>query len=186
MATSLAQLEQFKQVDQQRLKTLLSELDQYIRLLMTEKIGKKIQQNDFLKQLRLQLSNPGGPCTHKSPSYQLWLQSPAETRIKHLQTWRQEFMALENIVYLILKITRESAQSQIIRCDNGFYHQTLDPALPCELVRIGIDADLQIFPEISAGKHRLSIRLMQPNFLGNGKASQVLRPEKIELICCRV
>lgn len=185
MSATLTRLETLPNVDTERLRALLKSIDNHINFLLHSKIAEKTRHNDFLKHLRLQLNNPGGPCHYKSPSYQLWLELSAEQRLQHLKIWREEYVALEDLVNTILKITRESAKMQSVECKEGFHHQTLDPHLPCEIVRVGIPSDLMIYPEISAGKHRLSIRLLRPDFLETGRAVQITEPVNIALYCCR-
>lgn len=185
MTATLNKLRSSPEVDPKKLAQMLQDLDAHITFLLHSKIAEKCRHNDFLKHLRLQFNNPGGPCSYKSPSYQLWLGLPAEQRLSDLMTWREEYVALENLVTMILKITRESAKMQAIICENGFHHQTLDPNLPCEIVRVGIPAKYVIYPEISAGKHRLSIRLLHPDFQDTGRAVQTTETVSIELYCCR-
>ncbi len=185
ITASLSKLESSSNIDSERRGTMLNDLDSHITFLLHTKIAEKGRHNDFLKHLRLQFNNPGGPCSYKSPSYQLWLELTPEERLHHLKIWREEFVALEDLVNIILKITRESAKLQKIECEEGFYHQTLDPNLPCEIVRVGIPSEFVIYPEISAGKHRLSIRLLHPDFELTGRATQVSQPVSLELYCCR-
>lgn len=182
---TLSQLQHIPDVDTQRLQEILSQVEEYINFLLHTKIAEKDRHNDFLKHLRLQFNNPGGLCSYKSPSHHLWMELPATDRIEQLKTWREEFIALEAVVGLILKITRERSKPQQVMCENGFYHQTLEPNQPIELIRVGISSEHKIFPEISAGRHRLSLRLLRPDFINSGRASQISDNLSVELSCCR-
>jgi cell division protein ZapD len=183
--STLSHLQPSPDVDHALLNDMLQKVDSYITFLLHAKIGEKSRHNEFLKHLRLQFNNPGGPCSYKSPSHHLWLELPAAERIKHLKIWREEFVALEDLVNLILKITRERAKIQQVLCEKGFYHQNLDPNSPIELIRVGIPTDAMIYPEISAGRHRLSIRLLKPDFMETGRAAQIDENFPVELFCCK-
>lgn len=187
-ATTLAQLEQFPEVDPDRLKEILTKLDSLIVSLHgnRSRIGEQIRKNAFLNQVRINLGNPGGTCPFSNPAYALWLRKPNGERLKDLQTWADEFKELGDIVEIILKLTRNNSPSQKLVAQNGFYHQNLNPALPCEMIRVHIPMMLGVFPEFSVGRHRLTIRFLTPNYHGNGHPKQVRGDIEFELSCCRI
>ncbi len=187
-ATTLAQLEQFSQVDPERLKEILGKLDQLIASLHNNhnRIGERLNNNVFLKQLRLNLGNPGGTCAFANPAYALWLRKSGTERLKDLQIWAEEFKELSDIVDIILNLTRKSTPSQTIIAEDGFYHQKLNPALPCEMIRVNVSTTLGVFPEFSVGRHRLTIRFLIPNYQDNGHPNQLHEDIEFELSCCRL
>ncbi len=188
LSTSLAQLEQFPQVNQGRLHTTLAKLDK-LSLQFHQRgsrIAESLRCNEFLNQVRLQLNNPAGPCNYKSPAYALWLASSAEDRIQDIKNWTQELDHLYSAAHLILKLVRDTSPPQPQIASNGFYQQSLNPTLPCQLVRISLDRSLKVYPEFSVGRHRLVVRFLSPNFSDEGiKASQARKDIEFELSCCR-
>ena len=186
-ATMLAQLEQFDQVDPTKLKTVLEKLDHSIDYLhrLHGKIGNSLRNNPFLNQIRLHLNHPAGPCDFSTPAYALWLKQSPEKRTHHLQQWASELSDLGSIVQTILQLTRTSASGQKIAAHKGFYHQSLDPGLPYQMVRVSLPTHLNIYPEISTGKHRLTIRflLLDPDHLD--QTQQLSDNLLFQLTCCR-
>ena len=187
LASNLGQLEQFPQVDKGRLHDVLATLDRLIVGLqqVEGKVGENLRANGFLNHVRLHLGHPGGVCDFTTPALALWLHYTPEERQKFLNNWRSEFVILESIVEVILKLSREGASSQRVMVNKGFYQQNLDPNLPtCQLVRLVLPIKNRVYPEISIGKHRLIIRLLQPDYMV-GRGGQVDEDIFAELILCR-
>jgi len=187
-ATTLGQIERFPQVDPERLQDLLKQLDSLISNFhhQTCRIGERLRNNEFLNNIRLRLGNPGGACLYSIPAFTLWLEKSTEIRFKDLNLWTSEFNQLQQIVNLILHITRNSGETIELNATNGFYHQTLNPTLPCEIIRINLPTHYNVFPEFSVGRHRLSIRFLVPNYHDNGHPTQSNENLLFELTCCRV
>lgn len=187
-ATTLAQLEQFPKVDPERLQNILGQLDKLILSFNTQnrRVGEKLRNNEFLNQIRLRQNTPGGTTTYSTPAYALWLKKPAAERLKDLETWDLEFSELRQIVELTLFLIRNSSEARSVIAQNGFFQQNLDPALPCEIVRVNVPTHYNVFPEFSVGRHRLAIRFLQPSYQDSGRPVQCYEDIEFELSCCRV
>jgi cell division protein ZapD len=187
-ATTLAQLEQFPQVDPSRLKNILKKLDDLISSFHQQKnrVGERLRNNEFLNQIRLRQGNPGGACAYSTPAYSLWLTKTADERCHDLEIWASEFSELRQMIELILYLTRNSNPAQSASATNGFYHQTLNPSLPSDIIRVTVSTEHGVFPEFSVGRHRLSIRFLVPNFQDNGRPCQLDTGLEFDLSCCRV
>lgn len=186
-ATNLGQLEQFPQVDTARLHDLLKQLDTLLQRVhqMPARFGESLRSNEFLSQLRPQLAHPGGIFLHHSPAFALWLSQSQEVRSKELTQWANELQPLPEITGLILQLTRSSTSPQQVTTSHGFYHQVLDQTFPCHMIQVIISAELGVYAEISAGKHRLSIRFLKPNYLSGERPKQIVEPITFLLNCCR-
>jgi cell division protein ZapD len=186
-ATTLSQLEQFPQVDQVQLRKVLNQLDASLKHFHGnhKKIGEALRSNSFLNQIYSHLNNPAGLCNFTTPAYTVWKQKPSQTRIADLKGWFKVFDELERAVNVILRLTRQSTPAKTIPIEDGFYHQPLDATLPAQLVRISID-NPNIYPEMSVGKHHLSVRFMQIDPNNNGHAIQYKKPFECTLACCRI
>lgn len=185
-ATTLSQLEILPQVDSSKLRSVLSELDRLIdQLYATQgKLGQQLRTNEFLNGIRQHLYNPGGAVNFSNPSLQLWLQRPAVNRIEDLNTWFKEFDSIRDVVNLLLRLTRESSVPIEKYADKGFYQQALDPNVLCEMVRVAIPVEANLYPEISVGRHRLSVRFLEPNCHELGRSKQIDSNIKFKLTCC--
>lgn len=186
-ASMLSQLEHIQHVDTEKLQRILDQLDQAIDQLyhIQGKMGDSLRNNHFLNQIRLHLSHPAGPCNFSTPAYALWLKQSDQKRIKDLLSWSKELDSLESITKMILRLTRESAPTQKVVGNNGFYQQSLDANLPCQMVRVTIPI-ADYYPEFSVGKHRLIIRFLSLNPEGQGHPQQLQNDISFDLSCCRV
>src|SRR3990167_3877453 len=189
-ATVLAQLEFSPQVDIRKLQDILHQLDCLTDAIHQSgriKIGENLRQDPFLKQIRMQLNSPAGPCNFTVPAYMLWLHLSDERRKADLLKWKSEFELLEKIIKTILNLSRDSAPAQKAVANNVFYQQSLDPNSPCQMIRIPAPVNFNIYPEVSVGKHRLSIRF-RPLFSEqeNEHWDNIQNEFPFQLSCCRV
>jgi len=183
-ANALAQLETQPNVDSKKLREILDELDQLTDSLYKaqDKMGHQLRTNNFLNSIRQHMGNPGGACAFSTPSYHLWLEQPAEVRTRNLKTWYTEFEQLKTTVRLLLQLTRGSTHPQALVAIQGFYQQSLDPKLGYHLVRVTVPSEKNVYPEISVGKHRLSVRFMELNT--DDRPIQTNENIHFDLTCC--
>lgn len=146
-------------------------------------IGHELQQNELLNSIKQRLSMPGGLCDFDLPTYAHWLHQPFEKRYEILHTWFRPFETLNMAIDLILKVIRDSTDALDEVAESGFYQKNLDTNLTCLLIRVILPKDSIVFPEISAGKHRFTIRFLKA-------ADPAHRPEQekkdieFKLACC--
>jgi cell division protein ZapD len=186
-ATSLAQLQQFEQVNPDKLQAVLTDLDQHIKSLLQQhtKIGEALQYNELVSQLKQQSSHPSGICRYKIPMFELWLNQPIDQLRQQLSLWTSELNMLANIIDTILNITRNSTQYHPAYVERGFYQQTINPTMPCELLRIQLPKTLQAYPEFSVGKHRFTLRFMSVQ-LFDQRPCQLNDSFTLQLSLCRI
>ena len=146
-------------------------------------IGEKLQQNELLNGIKQRLTVPGGLCDFDLPVYSHWLNQPYENRKKVLQEWYEPFLSIQQSIRLILKVIRESADSIDSVAENGFYQQNIEPNQSCLLIRIILNSESNIYPEISAGKHRFSVRFFKTNN-PEQRSEQILQDIPFKLSCC--
>jgi cell division protein ZapD len=185
-AATLTQLEILPQVDGNKLRSILNELDRLIdQLYATQgKLGQNLRNNEFLNTIRQHLYNPGGAVNFSNPAFQLWLQQPSLNRIHDLKVWFKELDQLRDVVNLLLQLTRQSSLPLEKHADNGFYQQALDPNSSCEMVRVSLPINTNIYPEIAVGRHRLVIRFLESNCHELGRSKQCDYALKFKLTCC--
>ena len=164
---TLAQYSQSPQADTEKLETLTQKLAALSHQLIdsNEKIGHRLRDIELLNNLRLQLNTPGGGCGFDMPVYHYWLQQPQETRQATLQDWVQSFTAIQAGVTLLLEIIRNHSKTEDKSAANGFYQEMLDPQTPLRLIRINVPTHIPAFPQISVGRHFLSVRFFSPNIV---------------------
>lgn len=123
-----------------------------------------IRRNEFLNALRQRASIPGGACSFDLPALHHWLNRDPEIRADQLDGWLTPLLPGRDAAAAVLRTIRATAEADPQVAQSGFYQQALDPALPAQLVRVGVTVESGVFPEISGGRHRFTIRfLCQPN-----------------------
>ena len=159
---ALKALTEHQDIDRSKLELVLgkqkSALDRLHRL--DGKLGEHLKRSDFLIGIKQRTSIPGGTCDFDLPQLRFWLNQNHEQRISDLQQWAAPYLELETVIDLILNSIRDSAVAETMVAEGGFYQQALDTRQPIQLLRIGVVTDESIYPEISAGKHRYSVRFM--------------------------
>ena len=183
-AANLAPLERLPGVDRDKLGRTLGNMERLIdKLYVTQgQIGQLLKDNEFLCSVKQRSSIPGGTCDFDLPAYHHWLQLPVERRLNDLQGWLGEFTTLREALELILRQVRESAPPQTVTAPGGFYQQSLDTNAPFQLVRAVLPAEAPCFAEISGGKHRFTIRFMEPRM--EERPVQTTGDVEFQLACC--
>ena len=185
---ALSQLKTAPQVDQQRLTLTLDHLSTLNHQLHTknERLDEALRKNEFLSQIRSHMANPGGIADYRLPNYMLWQQQSIQIKSQQLNNWIDTLTPLRKMVETIMQLTRDSAGFESVIADNGFYHKSFNPQHPYQLARIRLPLIDNAYPEFGAGKHRLTIRFLSPNYLNTGRPSQIQKPLTFELCCCKL
>lgn len=149
-------------IDQDTLRVILGETQSF-RYAFRESagpIGKNLRDSEFIKVLLQRCAAPGGLSLFDPPFYSYWLRQPSAHRCTELQEWFSVFDTLDAAISLILRLTRESAAPQQQIAHGGTYQQNLDIKTPYQMIIVSLPIESPYFPEISGGKHRVSIRFM--------------------------
>lgn len=150
---------------------------------MSGQMGGHLKTNDFLNSIKQRTSIPGGTCDFDLPAYHHWLSKPAAERHTILTQWTQPMTRVREAVETILNLIRGSATPDSVVAKRGYYEQTLGRDQPYQMIRIDLTGHPDIFPEISAGKHRFTVRFRLRKRL-DVRASQTSDDIAFELYCC--
>lgn len=183
-ATLLSRFEETPHIDKGKLSAILHELEHTVRNLhVTQgRLAQSLRDNEFLMQTRQYLLNSGGGCSFDVPAYHYWLhQSPSE-RISQLSHWLSALKVVQTAVELMLRLIRQSSAPQLHVAHEGFYQAALDSSLPCQLVRVVVPYGAGVYPEISVGRHGISVRFYMLNLAE--RAIQTTEDVRFQLICC--
>ena len=150
------------QIDQTQLNSLLEKQRNLIKELHSIEgpMGQDSQSVELLSAIRQKNSLPGCTCDFDLPAYQFWQSLPDQVRKNHIQTWFEPFSILDQSIHLILDVLRHSVEDTDEVASNGFFQKSIDTNQAIQLLRISIAPNSDYYPEISAGKHRFSIRFM--------------------------
>jgi cell division protein ZapD len=159
-------LNQFRRnpdVDTERLNAFIRRLDTLKSQLAA--IGtqflQRLKECEFLSAIKHRSSIPGGTCTFDIPDYAYWLASSVDARERQLEQWLKTLSPLCDAVAELLWLTREASEPEHCIAESGFYQHSLDRNVQLNLVRVQIQQSAGMYPEISAGKHRFTIRFIE-------------------------
>ncbi len=171
--TRLERLSKRPQIDQSQLSAVLKNIQKRMGDLqaISGQVGQETKNVELLASIAQKSSVPGSICDFDLPALKHWLLLAKDKRQKHIERWFQPFGHLDRSIQLILDILRHSAESTDEIAQNGFFQKSLDTNQAIQLLRIEIPDDSECYPEISAGKHRFSVRFMK-------NSDPAVRPEQ--------
>lgn len=121
---------------------------------------QRLRDSEFLNAIKHRSAIPGGTCEFDLPDYAHWLNMPYEIRHKALEDWFSTVRPLCEAVVELLWLTRQNTRPRREIATGGVYQLALDKNMHCQLLRITLPADADLFPEISGSHHRCSIRFL--------------------------
>jgi cell division protein ZapD len=183
-AAQLGSLRHRDDLDQQRLAATKQKVDAAVMRLnaYTGQPGHQLRDHELIHSIRQRSSITGGTCVFDIPQLHLWLQQPVEAQQANLRQWFSTFDVLREGLNLYLKILRESAIPKAEQSQRGVFHLTFNLQRAPKMVQVYLPANVDIYPEISGGRHRLSIRFMRQSEWDK-RPSQVLEDVDFELAC---
>ncbi len=150
-------------VDKKKLQQLITEIEELFNdFSQNDEIIKEILEQKFIKEIRSHFHLPGD-CVIDSPLYNYWLHQSVLEQELQIDDYLDKLTQIRNIINIILKIARNSNDFITKTAIQGFYYENLQQSLSLQMIRIKLAKKYRIYPEISAGKHRISIRFMIPS-----------------------
>ena len=119
-----------------------------------------LKDSAFLHNINHRSSIPGGTCGFDLPDYGYWLNLPYERRNEQYQAWLESFSPICEAVSHILWLIRQSNQPEEKTAPSGMYQTNLQNDVQQRLIRVLLPAAGDIYPEISAGKQRFTLRFV--------------------------
>jgi cell division protein ZapD len=172
-------------VDPARLKSLMSNLLK-LRNDLSMAGGNfmaPLRDSEFLSAIKHRSAIPGGTCDFDLPDYSYWLNRPAEVRAAEFGGWLSQIRPLCDGIAELLWLTRQSAKCKSETAVGGIYQLQFDRENPCQLVRIAMPPEIDLFPEISGSGHRCTIRFLHwPE--ASGRPAHVDTDVPFLLTCC--
>ena len=175
LSTVLTALQRNPSVDESRLQTTISSLNNILSRLHSSSCqpGQNIRKDELVASIRQRITIPGGTCNFDLPGYHFWLTKPPAQRNAQLQQWLSDLRIIQEAIAMVLGVIRESAAPMKATAPGGFYQQPLDTTVSCHMIRILLTGETPFYPEISAGRHRFTIRFLE-------QRSTLMRPIQTE------
>ena len=171
-------------ISEKALDGVIAQLDGHFESLNAQvgRLGHELNDNEFLTAIRSRAVIPGGTCEFDLPAYHAWKHlNPAE-RQTSLGQWASPFAPLAQAIGLLMQMLRESGMTQKVMATSGQLQQNLPQGRTFQLLRLRIDADLGLIPEISCNRMLVVIRLMQQQT--DGKLSVCSDDVPFEMTLC--
>jgi cell division protein ZapD len=162
-AALLATYSRQQGIDHERLEALLSD----VTGLKTAITGSgpnfmnSLKECEFLNTIKHRSSIPGGTCMFDLPDYAYWLRLPYTDRVEQFGQWTELLRPICDAVSELLWLTREATAPVARVAPEGLYQHQMERTTQVNLVRVSVPRDGGYYPEISAGRHRVTIRFVR-------------------------
>jgi cell division protein ZapD len=134
------------------------------------KAGHTLASNEWLTSIRSRIGIPGGTCEFDLPAYYAWQQLPPERRRADLSRWIDTLVPLAEALNVLLRLLRDSGVPHKVVAQGGQYQQSLPQGRTYQLLRLRMDAGLELVPEITGHRLMVSVRMMKPDTEGRLKS----------------
>jgi len=151
------------EVSEEALSGALAEIEQASAALlgMQGKIGQYLRENEWLMGIKNRAAIPGGVCEFDLPGYHFWLNRDAAFRQRDLNSWLTPMLPIREGIAIVLRLLRASGRPEPRVAEKGSY-QLMLAGRTAQLVRLRVNRDDAVIPEISANKYALNIRFTMP------------------------
>ena len=175
------------EVDSARLETTLQRVGDTLQRLRSTQCqpAQAIRKDELVYSVKQRLPIAGGTCNFDLPAYHFWLSRPASLRIAKLKDWLNDLQIIQTSTLLALGMTRDSAAPRVVKAAGGFFQEPVDSSVVCQLVRVGLAPAINVFPEISGGRHRFTIRFLEQPDTAQ-RPTQTSEDIVFELQCCNL
>lgn len=165
-------------------------LDQQAQLLdqlhrMSTQPGAHLKNHELINAIRQRASIPGALCVFDLASLHYWLAQPYSERREDFQEWLAPLATIRQANELVVNLIRKSVAPETRMAEDGFFQLNLESGAPYQLVRVLLDDTSNVYPEISASKHRVIIRFMRLD-RRTGHPYQVNHDVAFELAICQL
>lgn len=184
-AATFRSLQKNPGVDPHRLELVLNDIHKYIERLRDAYClpGQSLKQNELVSSIKQRNAISGGTCNFDLPAYHQWLNRPISQQKQILEEWQKDLTIIKNSVLLVLGLLRNSSNPYRETAVKGFFQKSMEQNNNCQLIRVMMSHDSILYPEISAGKHRVTIRFMEQTDTSS-RPVQTDTDVGFELHCC--
>ena len=130
-------------------------------LALDSDLPAKINDSEFLHAIKHRSNIPGGTCIFDLPNFAYWVNQPKEELLSGLEEWIKEIKPIcESIIHILWLIRNSNITNNEI-AKNGMFLHELSKDNKIIMITISINKNSNFYPEISAGKHRFSVRFLE-------------------------
>jgi cell division protein ZapD len=161
-------------ISEQSLDAVIGRLDHAYEGLnqSSGKAGQALTANEWLMSIRSRVSIPGGTCEFDLPAYFAWQQEDGARRRGDLLNWTGSMMPLAEALSVLLSLVRDSGQPHKVAAPAGHFQQSLPSGRNYHLLRLRVDGNLGVVPEITVHRLLVSVRWMKQDQEGRLRPTQ--------------
>lgn len=169
-------------VDAGRVRRVLDKLENNSKHLygFRGQLGQHIKSHNFLNILKQRASIAGGINDLDIPLFNHWLNLSEGERTRDLKAWVKPYEIAYDAVELLMDLINQGIKTTKEIAIGGFYQASLSHEIDYQFMSIDLGENEELYPEISAGKQRISIRFVDATNLEE-KGKQILDDVKFTL-----
>lgn len=154
-------------IDIARVKRILDKLEEKSKRLYSFRgqLGQHLKTHNFLNILKQRSSIAGGVNDLDIPLFNHWLNLPQDKRLEDLLSWAKPYQIAFEAVELLMALIYQGISTSDEVAKDGFYQATLSHEIDYQIISISLEEKAEIYPEISAGKQRFSVRFVDASNL---------------------
>ncbi len=169
-------------VDEVRAARILVKLEEKSKQLYSSRgqLGQHLKTHHFLNILRQRSSIAGGINSLDVPLFNHWLNKTREKCVEDLQGWAKPYRIAFEAIELLMELIYQGGEKQDIIAEGGFYQSSLGSDRDYQVLSIELPNNSNVYPEISAGKQRFSVRFVDATELEE-RGKQIVENVPFEL-----
>ena len=158
MSFTLRKLNKNNEIELSKFDAYKNEIDRCLINLndINDNPSKTILDNDFLMLIKSKLHIPAGDNFFDMPSYLNFLTSKKNHIIENINIWSSPFSVFFDSSKLVLDYKRISSKFEKCRSNKSYFEKKLDKNARIDLVRIKIEKDMNIYPDISVNRQNVN------------------------------
>ena len=122
----------------------------------------KLREDEFIASLLHRHTLPGGKAEFDMPKYKFFLESHKKNVVDQINSWIDVIRSICEGIDKLMWIIRESNEPIATVAVGGQYNHQIEKRTQISLVRIITD-EVNIYPEISGGRHLIAVRFFNQN-----------------------
>ena len=130
-----------------------------------------LRDDDYISALLHRHTLPGGKAEFDMPRYKFWLEADSKTVNDDLNEWINVIKPICAGIERLMWIIRESSEPIGTVASSGQYNHQIGKTAQISLIRVFLD-NVNVYPEISGGRHMIAIRFLERNDDGQFKQTE--------------
>ncbi len=114
------------------------------------------------------------------PLFNYWLNKDEKERARDLRDWGRPYEIAFEAIELLMDLIYQGKEETEAVAKGGFFQATLSPEVDYQILSIELDESAALYPEISAGKQRFSVRFVDGTTLEE-KGKQIIEDVDFKL-----